>query len=121
MRTDEGGGASTPVSSSFVDFVATAADGGWTEVGRSGRDRSNSGRSVPFVVGAGVSATVLARRTKRTALPEVTMEDLTHPDGDRQTDSTSFGHLQLQQQRQLLYYMRLIEYEMPQLVGGYPA
>ena len=68
-----------------------------------------------------VSATVLARRTKRTALPEVTMEDLTHPDGDRQTDSTSFGHLQLQQQRQLLYYMRLIEYEMPQLVGGYPA
>lgn len=48
------------------------------------------------------------------------MEDLTHPDGDRQTDSSSFGHLILQQQRQLLYYMRLIEYEMPQLVGEHP-
>lgn len=67
-----------------------------------------------------VSAVALARRPKRTALPEATMEDLTHPDGDRQTDSSSFGHLILQQQRQLLYYMRLIEYEMPQLVGERP-
>lgn len=32
-------------------------------------------------------------------------------------DTTSAGHLMLQQQRQVLYYLRLIEHEMPKLVG----
>ncbi len=32
-------------------------------------------------------------------------------------EATSASHLALRQQRQLLYYMRLIEHEMPQLVG----
>lgn len=62
-----------------------------------------------------VSASALARTTTRQALPEVTMDDLNPP--DRQEDSSSYGHLILQQQRQLLYYMRLIEHEVPQLVG----
>lgn len=34
-------------------------------------------------------------------------------------DATSAGHLLLQQQRQLLYYLRLIEHEMPKLVGEF--
>lgn len=34
-------------------------------------------------------------------------------------DSPSVGHLVLQQQRLLLNYMRLIEHEMPKLVGEY--
>ncbi|KAJ7103606.1 mitochondrial ribosomal subunit protein-domain-containing protein [Mycena belliarum] len=32
-------------------------------------------------------------------------------------DSTSAGHLMLQEQRQVLYYLRLIEHEMPKLVA----
>ena len=32
-------------------------------------------------------------------------------------DTASAGHLMLQQQRQVLYYLRLIEHEMPKLVG----
>ncbi|KAI0687781.1 mitochondrial ribosomal subunit protein-domain-containing protein [Cytidiella melzeri] len=64
-----------------------------------------------------VSLPTLSRRPKRTALPEATIKDLTQSDGNRQTDSSSYGHLMLQQQRQLLYYMRLIEHEMPQLVA----
>ncbi|PCH33870.1 hypothetical protein WOLCODRAFT_60875 [Wolfiporia cocos MD-104 SS10] len=32
-------------------------------------------------------------------------------------DTSSLGHLQLQQQRQTLYYLRLIEHEMPKLVA----
>lgn len=44
----------------------------------------------------------------------VSFEDLEPAEVD---DASSFGHLVLQQQRQLLYYMRLIEHEMPQLAG----
>lgn len=32
-------------------------------------------------------------------------------------DTTAVGHMMLDQQRQLLHYMRLIENEMPRLVG----
>ena len=32
-------------------------------------------------------------------------------------DTASAGHLMLRQQRQVLYYLRLIEHEMPKLVG----
>jgi small subunit ribosomal protein S35 len=34
-----------------------------------------------------------------------------------ETDSSSAGHLYLAQQRQSLHYLRLIEHEMPKLVG----
>jgi hypothetical protein len=34
-------------------------------------------------------------------------------------DTTSVGHLMLRRQRQLLYYLRLIEHEMPKLVGKF--
>jgi hypothetical protein len=34
-------------------------------------------------------------------------------------DSPSSGHIYLQRQRELLNYMRLIEHEMPKLVGGF--
>ena len=37
--------------------------------------------------------------------------------GDK--DTTSMGHVLLGQQRQLLHYLRLIEHEIPQLVGAY--
>ena len=33
-------------------------------------------------------------------------------------DTTSMGHVALDQQRRILHYMRLIENEMPQLVGA---
>ena len=32
-------------------------------------------------------------------------------------DSASAGHIMLRQQRQVLHYLRLIEHEMPKLVG----
>ena len=32
-------------------------------------------------------------------------------------DTSSAGHMMLQQQRRMLYYLRLIEHEMPRLVG----
>ena len=50
----------------------------------------------------------LDRVTK--AFPEE-IEDV----GDK--DTTSMGHVMLSQQRQLLHYMRLIEHEIPELVG----
>jgi len=34
-------------------------------------------------------------------------------------DSPSVGHILLQDQRDVLHYMRLIEHEMPKLVGSY--
>lgn len=34
-------------------------------------------------------------------------------------DSPSGGHIILQQQREVLHYMRLIEHEMPKLVGEF--
>lgn len=38
------------------------------------------------------------------------------PAGD---DTTAAGHLMLQQQRRMLYYLRLIEHELPRLVGEF--
>ena len=38
-------------------------------------------------------------------------------DSEPLNDTTGVGHMILDQQRQLLHYMRLIENEMPQLVG----
>jgi len=34
-------------------------------------------------------------------------------------DTASAGHLMLREHRQTLYYMRLIEHEMPKLVGAF--
>lgn len=39
-------------------------------------------------------------------------------DDDGSLDTSSAGHIRLQQQRRVLYYWRLIEHEMPNLVGG---
>ena len=36
---------------------------------------------------------------------------------ETEDDTTVAGHIMLRQQRQLLYHMRLIEHEMPKLVG----
>lgn len=36
---------------------------------------------------------------------------------ENENDSSSIGHLHLAQQRQALHYLRLIEHEMPKLVG----
>ena len=38
-------------------------------------------------------------------------------DDDGSLDTSSAGHIRLQQQRRVLYYWRLIEHEMPNLVG----
>lgn len=35
----------------------------------------------------------------------------------KEDDTTSIGHNMLRQQRQNLFYLRLIEHEMPKLVG----
>jgi small subunit ribosomal protein S35 len=43
--------------------------------------------------------------------------DLTDLEPAEDDDTTVGGHLMLRQQRQLLYHLRLIEHEMPKLVG----
>jgi small subunit ribosomal protein S35 len=63
------------------------------------------------------STPVLARRVK--AEEKLTSDqafDLLNDEYD-DDDSASAGHLMLRQQRQVLYYLRLIEYEMPKLAG----
>lgn len=40
-------------------------------------------------------------------------------DDDGSLDTSSAGHIRLQQQRRVLYYWRLIEHEMPNLVGEF--
>lgn len=37
----------------------------------------------------------------------------------KEDDTTAAGHIWLQQQRQTLQYLRLIEHEMPKLVGEF--
>ena len=39
-------------------------------------------------------------------------------DGAAGKDTTSVGHMILDEERRLLHYMRLIEHEMPKLVGA---
>ncbi|KAF5384956.1 hypothetical protein D9615_001447 [Tricholomella constricta] len=63
------------------------------------------------------SSTVLARRAK----PEEKLTadqafDLLDDEYD-DDDTTSAGHMMLRQQRQVMYYLRLIEHEMPKLVA----
>ncbi|KAG5650657.1 hypothetical protein H0H81_011479 [Sphagnurus paluster] len=63
------------------------------------------------------SSTALARRAK--AEEKLTADqafDLLDDEYD-DDDTTSGGHLMLRQQRQVLYYLRLIEHEMPKLVA----
>lgn len=59
----------------------------------------------------------MSRRTR--SILEDDMEDLWDQieEPSDVEDSPSVGHLVLQQQRLLLNYMRLIEHEMPKLVG----
>ncbi|KAF8230647.1 hypothetical protein L208DRAFT_1280777 [Tricholoma matsutake] len=63
------------------------------------------------------SSSVLARRTKtEEVFTSDEAFDLLDDDFD-DDDSASAGHLMLRQQRQVLYYLRLIEHEMPKLVA----
>lgn len=67
------------------------------------------------------SSAALARRAK----PEEKLTadqafDLLDDDFD-DDDTSSAGHLMLREQRRVLYYLRLIEHEMPKLVGEYPT
>jgi hypothetical protein len=49
---------------------------------------------------------------------ELTEEELEgEAEEDTYNDTSSIGHEILEQQRQALHYLRLIEHEMPQLVG----
>ena len=66
------------------------------------------------------TSSVLARRVK--AEEKLTSDqafDILDDEFD-DDDSASAGHLMLRQQRQVLYYLRLIEHEMPKLVGEFP-
>lgn len=45
----------------------------------------------------------------------VTMDDLMTPTGPE--DIPSAGHLVLRQQRKVLYYLRLIDHDLPKLFG----
>lgn len=63
------------------------------------------------------SSPALARRVK--AEEKLTADqafDLLEDEYD-DDDSASAGHLMLREHRQVLYYLRLIEHEMPRLVG----
>lgn len=65
------------------------------------------------------SSPALARRVK--AEEKLTSDqafDLLNDEYD-DDDSASAGHLMLRQQRQVLYYLRLIEHEMPKLAGQF--
>jgi len=88
-----------------------------------------AGRHIPSLSHFSTSPTVLQRRqriaedmSRRTrSILEDDMEDIWDQleEPNDVEDSPSVGHLVLQQQRLLLNYMRLIEHEMPKLVGEY--
>jgi hypothetical protein len=65
------------------------------------------------------SSVVAARKddrdTARAGEVQFNLMDLEPP--EREDDTTVAGHLMLRQHRQRLYHMRLIEHEMPKLVG----
>jgi hypothetical protein len=65
------------------------------------------------------SGVAMARRdnkeTARAREVPFNLMDLEPP--ETEDDTTVAGHIMLRQQRQLLYHMRLIEHEMPKLVG----
>ena len=64
-----------------------------------------------------MSAPALARRSKFDELfNHEAAFDLLDDDYDGD-DASSAGHLMLREQCQTLYYLRLIEHEMPNLVG----
>ena len=53
------------------------------------------------------------REAQMSIRPEWSLDDIV----ENENDSSSTGHLYLAQQRQNLHYLRLIEHEMPKLVG----
>ena len=55
------------------------------------------------------------KETMRARQVPFNLMDLEPP--ETEDDTTVAGHIMLRQQRQLLYHMRLIEHEMPKLVG----
>jgi len=65
------------------------------------------------------SSSVLARRTRPVIEEDFTDDDFLEllTEAPEVADSPSSGHLMLREQRQILHYLRLIEHEMPKLVG----
>lgn len=63
-----------------------------------------------------------ATATASAVMPRIQTDDLPVDMDDMvpqsEPDATSAGHLWLRQQRKVLYYMRLIEHELPELVGA---
>ena len=55
------------------------------------------------------------KETARARQVPFNLMDLEPPEAD--DDTTVAGHIMLRQRRQVLYRMRLIEHEMPKLVG----
>jgi hypothetical protein len=66
-----------------------------------------------------VSASALARRPK--VEEKMTADDAFDILDDEydDDDTATAGHIMLQEQRQVLHYLRLIEHEMPKLVGTF--
>ncbi|KAL0575825.1 37S ribosomal protein S24, mitochondrial [Marasmius crinis-equi] len=64
------------------------------------------------------SPPALAARRSEELLDDEDMEELLADEYD-DDDSASAGHMMLREHRQTLYYLRLIEHEMPKLVGPY--
>lgn len=54
---------------------------------------------------------------RRARLEDIITEEDLEDGTNKGDDTTSGGHIALRQQRQLLYYLRLIEHEMPRLVA----
>ncbi|KDQ63492.1 hypothetical protein JAAARDRAFT_119004 [Jaapia argillacea MUCL 33604] len=67
--------------------------------------------------GASSAAPSSSRRINVPRGPELDLDDVENAGESDIDDSTTFGHLILRQNRQRLYYMRLIEHEMPKLVA----
>lgn len=65
------------------------------------------------------SSPVRARRTRPVIEEDITDDDFFEllTEAPEVADSPSSGHLMLREQRQMLHYLRLIEHEMPKLVG----
>lgn len=63
---------------------------------------------------------VLMRRNKRSSEEDTPVEDA-DLDPPEFSDNSSVVHMRFRQHRKILYYMRLIEHELPQLVGASPA
>lgn len=86
--------------------------------------RSTARHRAPFTCGRFLSSArhADALEPRRSNLDELFDEDETFDlleDDFDNDDTSSLGHLMLRDQRQTLHYLRLIEHQMPKLVGGF--